>query len=137
LCAAIANGEIASAEGLQQACQEIHTRYTEDSWIWTHRQCRTSLELNLDEISVDQARECIARYCEQQQKFLRLVLLDAEREYDEGSRVGFGLDDPNAADADFTAVRGRFEENSFVKQVTADIASLPARCEAVSSQLNE
>jgi Domain of unknown function (DUF4954) len=96
----------------------------------------TSLDLNLDEVSADQVRECVSRYCEQQQKFLRLVLIDAEREYDEGSRVGFGLDgDAKAADDDFKAVRGNFAENSFVKQVTAEIESLPARCEAVSNQI--
>ena len=30
-------------------------------------------------------------------KFLRLVLIDAEREYDESSRIGFGMDGDAAA----------------------------------------
>ncbi len=138
LCRAIASGEIASIDRLQQSLLDIRAAYDEDVWLWSHRQVKASLGLNLDEINVEQARDCVSRYCEQQQKFLRLVLLDAEREYDEGSRVGFGLDgDAPAADADFTAVRGKFEENSFVKQLTADIESLPARCEVVSKQLSD
>jgi hypothetical protein len=136
LCAAISNGEIASIEKLQQAFNKARTAYDDDTWIWVRRQSASSLDLNFDELSVDRARECVSQFCEHQQKFLRLVLLDAEREYDEGSRVGFGLDgDARAAIDDFTAVRGKFAENSFVKQVTAEIESLPARCEAVANQL--
>jgi hypothetical protein len=136
LCRALANGEIDTIERLQQALIEIRNAYDEDAWHWTRQQVISSLGLNLDAITADQAKECVSRYCEQQQKFLRLVLLDAEREYDEGSRVGFGLDgDADAATADFTAVRGKFEENSFVKQVTADIESLPKRCEAIMRRL--
>jgi hypothetical protein len=136
LCNAIASGEISSINQFQQSLSDIRAAYDEDVWLWAHRQARASLELNLDEISADEARHCVSKYCEQQQKFLRLVLLDAEREYDEGSRVGFGLNgDAKAADDDFTAVRGTFKENSFVKQVTAEIESLPARCEAISKQI--
>lgn len=136
LCRAINRGEIANIDQLQQSLTDIRTAFDEDVWLWAYRQAKTSLEINLDEISTAEARDCVSRYCEQQQKFLRLVLLDAEREYDEGSRVGFGFDgDAKAVDDDFAAVRGTFQENSFVKQVTADIESLPARCEAISKQI--
>jgi hypothetical protein len=137
LCAAIGAGEIANVERLQSACLEIRSAYDEDSWAWTCRQTGKFLDAHLDEITPDRAREFISQFCEQQQKFLRLVLIDAEREYDEGSRIGFGFDgDANAADDDFTAVRGTFAANSFVKQVTAEIKSLPGRCELVSNQIS-
>ena len=46
------------------------------------------------------------------------ILADAEKEFDEVARIGFGLDgDADAVAADFEAVRGNFEENSFVKQM--------------------
>ncbi len=136
VCNAIAAGEIDTIDGLQQALLGIRAKYDEDVWLWSRRQATESLRVNLDEITEDQARNCASQYCEQQQKFLRLVLLDAEREYDDASRVGFGLDgDPEMASADFTAVRGKFEENSFVKQVTAEIESLPQRCEAIRRRL--
>jgi hypothetical protein len=136
LCAMIANGEIDTIDRLQHSLLDAKTAYDEDAWLWAHRQANDSLGINLDEITAQQAQDCVSRYCEQQQKFLRLVLLDAEREYDEGSRVGFGMDGPpEAAVADFTAVRGKFEDNSFVKQVAAEINSLPRRCEAVCKRL--
>jgi hypothetical protein len=135
LCHAIAGGEIDSIDRLQQSLLEVRANYEEDAWLWVRRQAKDSLSLNLDEITAAQAKECVSNFCEQQQKFLRLVLIDAEREYDEASRVGFGLEgDAEATNADFTAVRGRFEENSFVKQVNAEIESLPKRCEAICRQ---
>ena len=138
LCQAIAGGEIDTICRLQHALLDIRAAYDEDAWLWAHRQAKDSLGLNLDKFTKQQAQECVSRYGEQQQKFLRLVLLDAEREYDEGSRVGFGMDgDPGAADADFTAVRGKFEDNSFVKQVTVEIDSLPERCDAISRRLRD
>ncbi len=76
------------------------------------------------------------KYTDQQQKLLRLVLIDAEREYDESSRIGFGMDgDAAARDQDFAAVRGKFEENSFVKQLHADIEQIGKRCEAIRERL--
>jgi hypothetical protein len=138
LCKAIENGEINSIERLRQLLLDIRSSYEEDVWLWAHRQAKASLGLDLDAVSSQQAAECVSQYCEQQQKFLRLVLIDAEREYDEASRVGFGMDgDENAAIADFAAVRGKFEENSFVKQVKAEIDSLPGRCEAIGERLTD
>jgi hypothetical protein len=138
LCRAISSGVIASIDRLQQAFVEIRATYEEDVWAWSRHQAKEAIGVDMDSVTVDQARDCISRYCEQQQKFLRLVLLDAEREYDEGSRIGFGLDGGvAAADADFTAVRGKFSENSFVKQVNEEINSLPPGCDAVSRQLAE
>jgi hypothetical protein len=92
--------------------------------------------VTLDAITADKARELAAQYSDQQQKFLRLVLVDAEREYDEASRIGFGMDgDAAARDADFVAVRGKLEDNSFVKQLHADIEQLEKRQKAICERL--
>jgi hypothetical protein len=94
--------------------------------------------VNLDEITPEQTRELAAQYSDQQQKFLRLVLIDAEREYDEANRIGFGMDgDAAARDQDFAAVRGKFEVNSFVKQLHADIEQVGKRCNAIRERLTD
>ncbi len=52
------------------------------------------------------------------------------------SRIGFGMDgDAAARDQDFTAVRGKLEDNSFVKQVHAEIELVGKRCEAIRERL--
>jgi hypothetical protein len=44
-----------------------------------------------------------------------MILKDAEKEFDTGSKLGFGIDgDEHTRDMDFQAVRGAYEENKFV-----------------------
>jgi hypothetical protein len=132
----IENGEIKAVDQLQRAFMSAREAYDEDVWLWTRHQAQESLTVSFDEITVEQARDFAAQYSDQQQKLLRLVLIDAEREYDESSRIGFGMDgDIAERDQDFAAVRGRFEENSFVKQLNADIEQMGKRCEAVRERL--
>ncbi|MCI0491784.1 MAG: DUF4954 family protein [Planctomycetes bacterium] len=133
---AVVAGSIETIDQLQRALLQIREFYEEDTWLWVRRQSQESLGFDLDCLTIEQVQGFVARYCEQQQKFLRLVLLDAEHEYDEGSRIGFGVDGAaNDRDRDFVAVRGAFQKNSFVRQVTAELESLPARCDAVREQL--
>lgn len=136
LAHAIVGGEVTCVAAVQEALHRIQSVRDEDTWMWVRHQTRESMQLDLDEISSAQLADCVSRYCEEQQKFLRLILLDAEREYDEASRTGFGLGgDARSAEQDFAAVRGVFEQNSFVKQLTAEIESLPGRCEAIRQRL--
>ena len=63
-------------------------------------------------------------------KFLKLVLNDAKKEFDEAVRTGFGQDGEQAdAAADFTAVRGEFDTNKFVVQMRGDLDALAERIE--------
>lgn len=133
----IESGEIQSIEQLQRALKSAREAYDEDVWLWTRHQAQESLGVNFDAMTVEQARDFAAQYSDEQQKLLRLVLIDAEREYDESSRIGFGMDGNAAArDQDFAAVRGRFEDNGFVKQLHSDIGQMRKRCETVREQLN-
>lgn len=61
-------------------------------------------------------------------KFLNLVLLDANKEFDADVQVGFGRDgDGSDTAADFAAVRGDYASNKFVQQLQSEIASLADR----------
>jgi hypothetical protein len=132
----VESGEIQSIEQIQRGLMTAREAYDEDVWLWTRHQAQESLDVNVDEMTAEEARDLAARYSDQQQKLLRLVLIDAEREYDESSRIGFGMDgDAAARDQDFSAVRGRFEDNGFVKQLHAEIEQIGKRCEAVRERL--
>ena len=44
-----------------------------------------------------------------------MILRDAEKEFDSGSKLGFGIDgDEQTRDMDFQAIRGSYENNKFV-----------------------
>ena len=132
----IVSGEINTIEKFQRVLVSAREAYDEDVWLWARNQAQESLVVNFDEMTIEQASDFAAQYSDQQQKLLRLVLIDAEREYDESSRIGFGMDgDAAARDQDFAAVRGRLEENSFVKQLHVDIEQTGKRCEAIRERL--
>jgi hypothetical protein len=132
----IVSGAINTVDKFRQSLISGRDAYDEDVWLWACNQAQESLGVNFDEITVEQARDFVVQYSDQQQKLLRLVLVDAEREYDESSRIGFGMDgDAAARDQDFAAVRGRFEDNSFVRQLHADIEQISQRCEAIRERM--
>ena len=52
------------------------------------------------------------------EKLSELIQADAKKEFGDTPRIGFGLDgDEEVRNADFDAVRGTFESNSFVREV--------------------
>jgi hypothetical protein len=67
-----------------------------------------------------------------------MILKDAEKEFDELTRTGFGIDgDHGVRDADFAAVRGAFADNSFVKALNAENEDVKKKAEAILESLAE
>lgn len=65
-------------------------------------------------------------------KFLKLILNDAAKEFEEVTQTGFGYShDAVERLADFSAVRGTFEENKFVAQIRDEIAEVGRRADAI------
>jgi hypothetical protein len=59
-----------------------------------------------------------------------MILMDAEKEFDAGSKIGFGLDgDDNVRDADFESVRGTYDTNSFVTGLRQEIRDHAAKAD--------
>ena len=51
-----------------------------------------------------------------------MILKDAEKEFDQVSKIGFGLDvNEQERDTDFENVRGRYEQNKFVNSLRKEI----------------
>ncbi len=63
-------------------------------------------------------------------KLNNMVLGDAEKEFDEATRTGFGVDgDESVRDADFESVRGTYDANKFVRQLREESEQIKARAE--------
>jgi carbonic anhydrase/acetyltransferase-like protein (isoleucine patch superfamily) len=57
-------------------------------------------------------------YAEKQTELNNAILADAEKEFGSAAMVGFGIDgDEDTKRADFENVRGRIEDNAFVKEI--------------------
>jgi hypothetical protein len=65
-------------------------------------------------------------------KFLNLVTADAQKEFSESSRLGYGQDgEVDDVERDFRQVRGLYEENQFVLEMNRSIEQLHQRIERI------
>lgn len=127
LCAAIESGEIADVDAFEAALDQIAAAYAEDEWAWVRWAYERVFGASLAEAAKDPAALADG-HLKARGKFLRLVLNDATKEFDDAVRLGFGQDgDAEAVAADFAAVRGTLETNGFVKQMNEEIAALEDR----------
>ncbi len=137
LCAAIDRGDIDDMDAFEAELDRIQAGYREDEWAWV----RWAYNEVFDKDPADMSAEDLVALAEAHQKargkFLRLVLSDAAKEFDETIRTGFGQDGlAEDALADFTAVRGEPETNKFVRQLNDEIAALNDRVERFKQKLS-
>ncbi len=133
---AIESGEIASLDDLHAQLDRIQAGYDEDAWAWCIWAYGQVFERPLDEVPEAELGQLVDDFVAARKKFLGLILLDSRKEFEETMRMGFGADaDENARDVDFEAVRGAYENNSFVRRLEAEIASLDERAARLKTEL--
>jgi hypothetical protein len=122
-------GEVADLEVLDRRVGECHSAYAEDEWAWIDSVWKERFGTRPCEMSGEQLAEAGEMLAKNRGKFIRMVLSDAEKEFSESSRIGFGVGGDRAArDADFEAVRGTFDANKFVKEMKAELAAVEKLC---------
>ena len=113
LIADIENEKINDFEKLQNELEKIYNSYEADEWNWVLQNYK---EYTGKEIK-DDIESLLASWKEASIKLYDMVLNDAQKEFVGNTRTGFGID--GNQDADFEAVRGKYETNKFVKQLLA------------------
>ena len=130
LCAAVVEGRIADLDAMNRELDTILQAYSADEWAWIREAYATVFGKRLDDLTIGDTVELADELLKTRQKFLKLVLNDASKEFDNVVRTGFGQD--GTADdvaADFEAVRGNYEGNKFVREMENEIVALNARVE--------
>ena len=130
LCAALADGQIADLDAMNGQLDGIMAAYAADEWAWIVEAYARVYGKRLEDLTLDDTVELADELLKTRQKFLKLVLNDASKEFDNVVRTGFGQDG-RAEDvaADFEAVRGQYESNKFVREMEAQMATVAARVE--------
>jgi hypothetical protein len=132
LCQLIESGEIASPAQLDKTLRAWHAAYEQDEWAWVSWACPAVLELSPAGMSPTDMKDAAQRWKQARTRFLNLVQNDAAKEFDDAARTGFGLAaDAAERDADFTAVRGALDDNSFIRQIRGEIAEVQRRADAI------
>jgi hypothetical protein len=128
LCADIAQRRIADMTSLHGTLQGIAQAAADDEWVWVKQAYRQFSDTDLDAAGPAELETVAETWLAARREFLELVLVDATKEFEAASRIGFGMDsEAEAAEADFRAVRGEYEANRFVHDLRQQIAGLAGR----------
>jgi hypothetical protein len=135
LMAQIETGKLSLPE-IQQKLNDIHTHYDDYSWNWTVKVLEKQFGKPLNQFENHDFVTIIENWKKSVLNFDDLILRDAKKEYNAISRIGFGIDG-NESDKqmDFDATRGTFDENSFVKDITAQINTTVEVADKLIAQL--
>ena len=135
---ALEKGEITSVAAFQAALERIHQHYAEDEWAWARSAYEQVFGVDVGSLTREGVKKAAAALLKVKSKFLNLVAADADKEFGEMSQIGFGQDgDADAVAQDFQAVKGEYEENTFVKDMRQSVVNLQSRIEDLNRMIDE
>jgi NDP-sugar pyrophosphorylase family protein len=124
----IETGRIASLDDLNAEFAAVHAAYTRYEWTWAVQTIQTVIGKAIDLMTADDIVGLIRRWKNAVSDLDLQLRADAAKEFTPTAQIGFGLDggDPETVQADFDAVRGSLESNSFVRQIEKHTATRTA-----------
>jgi hypothetical protein len=118
----IENGKISTLEQATEAFRSIHENYPAYEWAWAANVLQQRLGKSIDKMTADDILEITAKWKQAVIKLDQMLYEDAKGEFSPLAQIGFGIDgDEETKHADFGAVRGTFEKNSFVTEIEKHI----------------
>ncbi len=129
-------GSIGDLEALADRLAALHAAYPRDEWNYVVAVWQERFGQALHEMDGEALAGVADLLLTTRGKDLRMILNDAGKEFAVTSRLGFGADgSPEDCDADFDAVRGTFETNSFVLDMQQKLAALEQRVEVFKTRV--
>ena len=124
----VADDSVNDLKSFDDELLRIHSSYNEYEWSWCARLIESRSQASMKEISVDLLTALVHEWRSASEKYNAMVLEDARKEFDAQSKLSYGIDgDDSIREADFSAVRGTFDGNSFVKGIREDSVRIEAR----------
>ncbi len=129
---------IDSLEGLEQELKSIYSNYREYTWDWCSALVSRLFGTRPEDMPVESLIGIIADWKTSAVKLNSMILKDAEKEFDPGSRTGYGIDgSQEVRDADFKAVRGEYDKNKFVTSLQKESVEIEQRADKLISLLKD
>ena len=136
LMEAIESHEITTLNEIDLKFREFHANYYEYEWNWTADFIQKYLGKSITGFSIDELVDVIKQWCESVVELDEMLYDDARKEFRIDVMTGFGIDgDKHIKQRDFESVRGKFEENDFVKEILHHIERKTKLGERVINQL--
>jgi len=134
----IENGTITNLKNIDEFFRSLHQNYYEYEWNWTVRFIESYLKKPIAKFTQEELIELIKKWRNSVVELDQMLYEDAKKEFRLDSMTGFGIDgDMKIKQKDFEQVRGRFEENDFVKEVLHHIDRKTKLGERVINQLQQ
>jgi len=126
-------GALPSQPELLKALRKIHGGYAVDARIWTAHAFEAQTGISLSSPDPEALLGFLETWQKSSTKLLNMVLMDAGKEFQDVIQTGYGID--GAREADFAAVRGRFEDNDFVGNLQRKLEEIGSRFQQARKQL--
>lgn len=127
-----------SVDNLLSDFQGIQNEYEKRAYSWCVAVIKNQLNINVETISKEQLLKIVADWKTNSVKFNNMILKDAEKEFDQHSKIGFGPDgDEEEKFADFEAIRGNYETNSFIVGLKDEIDGIETLSEKLTTRLEK
>lgn len=115
-------GEIDSVEKFNAEFAEMNAKYSEFSWAWCVFGIEKYYEKPLAEFDKDDLIHFLDQWISAVVELDKCFLKDAEKEYSEVMKIGFGIDgNRDTAEKDFIEVRGEFDKNEVIGKIKAHL----------------
>ena len=120
-------------EQFHNRLRTLYEAYPALTWSWFVNMLREERGLELTQLTQEQLITLLQDSAASQIKFTNMILTDAEKEFDQDSRIGYGIDGDEAIRrADFEAVRGTFAHDKFVIELQREIETLSEEIESLT-----
>ncbi len=117
LCQRIVDGDVSDLETLNKEIKGIHERYNKYCWQYVHDNMKRLIGIDPQTTTATELQNFIHEWTGIVQVLRTLRLADAQKDFTGSACVGFGIDHPELADADFLNVRGTVDDDSYVRDV--------------------
>lgn len=118
----IDSGNILTLSQFESELQKIHNHYYEYEWEWVASNMECLYGKKIRELGVSDIIFIIKQWKDSVIKLDKLLYEDARKEFRLSAKTGFGIDgDQTIKEQDFYKVRGSFEDNTFVKEISEHI----------------
>ena len=132
----IETGDTKTLTEVDRQFSESCQAYEEMQWSWATQLLQTRLGKAIQDLEPSDLREQLTRWKEATQTLAQHAVKDAGKEFSSRSQIGYGLDGGEEARlADFTAVRGTLETDTFLADYKRRIQEALDQADRLLSQL--
>ena len=133
----IETGKAGTLESIADQLKRLYNNYGEYKWSWAAEKIRNIMKNQQQNLSpAEKIIKIISDWAAACEKLMALIIEDAGKEFADEPRLGYGIDgDEKTRDADFDAVRGTFEGNSFVRRLKEQIETTKKTAEEIINKV--